>query len=150
MIASIARRRPAVSGAGVVCSQRAGEANQPLKKCILCVFQCSIFSAQSRPKTKMPFQSDKSIRCRSIFLVYFLKEYIRTLESYIGVRGGNGSENNHTHRIGGTTSEYRNLRTEMEKIERKKSIFSGIEEILGKMQKLENDIEIPYYYILLK
>ena len=36
----------------------------------------------------------------------------------------------------------------MEKIERKKSIFSGIEEILGKMQKLENDIEIPY--ILLK
>ena len=96
----------------------------------------------------MPFQSDKSIRCRSIFLVYFLKEYIRTFESYIGVRGGNGSENNHTHRIGGTTSEYRNLRTEMEKIERKKSIFSGIEEILGKMQKLENDIKIRY--ILLK
>ena len=62
--------------------------------------------------------------------------------------GGNWKWNNHTLRIGGTTSEYRNLRTEMEKIERKKSIFSGIEEILGKMQKLENDIEIPY--ILLK
>ena len=70
------------------------------------------------------------------------------MESYIGVQGEIGSENNHTHRIGGTTSEYRNLGTEMEKIERKNRFFSGIEEILGKRQKLENDLKIRY--ILLK